>query len=27
MHWLAAIAIFCMIASGWAMYNASLSLP
>ncbi len=27
MHWIGAIAILCMISSGWAIYNASPSLP
>jgi thiosulfate reductase cytochrome b subunit len=27
MHWIGAISIICMILSGWAIYNASPSLP
>jgi thiosulfate reductase cytochrome b subunit len=27
MHWIGAISIFCMMFSGWAIYNASPSLP
>jgi thiosulfate reductase cytochrome b subunit len=27
MHWIGAIAIICMFLSGWAIYNASPSLP
>ncbi|HTH95906.1 MAG TPA: cytochrome b/b6 domain-containing protein [Stellaceae bacterium] len=27
MHWIGAVAILCMISSGWAIYNASPSLP
>jgi thiosulfate reductase cytochrome b subunit len=27
MHWIAATAVICMILSGWAIYNASPSLP
>ena len=27
MHWIGAISIICMMLSGWAIYNASPSLP
>ncbi len=27
MHWIGAVAILCMISSGWSIYNASPSLP
>jgi thiosulfate reductase cytochrome b subunit len=27
MHWVGAVAILCMISSGWAIYNADPSLP
>src|ERR1700751_4224937 len=27
MHWIGATAVICMILSGWAIYNASPSLP
>jgi thiosulfate reductase cytochrome b subunit len=27
MHWIGAAAVICMILSGWAIYNASPSLP
>ena len=27
MHWIGAVAILCMISSGWTIYNASPSLP
>jgi thiosulfate reductase cytochrome b subunit len=27
MHWVGAISILCMMLSGWAIYNASPSLP
>src|SRR5882757_479595 len=27
MHWIGAISILCMMLSGWAIYNASPSLP
>ena len=27
MHWIGAISVLCMMLSGWAIYNASPSLP